>query len=101
MRNSSSLFPGKRPDALFPLHLTGHPTTWYIPQRGIHRVEVVFEADKDEQEDLTPAERGILRRLVAEIEPAFRSHTLDVTRQGGLRETPRGDLIPWLSPWAN
>jgi len=21
-------------------------------------------------------------------------------RQGGLRETPRGDLIPWFSPWA-
>ena len=35
------------------------------------------------------------------VEPEFRSRTLDVARQGGLKETPRGDLIPWLSPWAN
>jgi len=36
--------PEEGPMRYFPLHLTGHPTTWYIPQRGIHRVEVVFEA---------------------------------------------------------
>jgi len=30
-------------------------------------LHLLFLLDKDEQEDLTPAERGILRRLVAEI----------------------------------
>jgi hypothetical protein len=35
------------------------------------------------------------------VKPEFRSCALDVARQGGLQENPKGDLIPWLSPWAN